>query len=171
MQLIIDNIITGTPSYPSTKLSSLPEGIQVVHILWVSWNSLFLVLFCLIVTLSYGKLVLSKKDGHHYSNSGLASMTHSFPAVTGTAPVSHRVHSFRFKATGDFFFLVRKIHPELTSVADLLFFTWGRFTLREHLYQSSSILYVSHHHSMATDKWCRSVPGAEPGPPKWSGEF
>ena len=57
------------------------------------------------------------------------------------------------------FFLVRKSGPELTAVANLPVFPWGRLSLRQNLHQSSSVLYVGHCHSMAWWVVCRSLPG------------
>lgn len=59
MQLIIDNIVIETPSYPSWKLLSLPKGTIVRYTLsWVPWNWSFLVFFPLMIILPYGELVL-----------------------------------------------------------------------------------------------------------------
>ena len=44
------------------------------------------------------------------------------------------------------------IHCQSSSI-----FAWGRLGPSQHLYQSSSILYVGCHHSMA-DEWSRSAP-------------
>ena len=56
-------------------------------------------------------------------------------------------------------FLVMKIGPGLTSVANLPLFAWRILSLSQHLCQSSSILYVSCHHIMAWWALCRSTPG------------
>ena len=56
---------------------------------------------------------------------------------------------------------VRKIGPELTSVASLPLFTWGRLSLSQHPHQFSSILYVGCCHSMAWCVVCRSTPGKQ----------
>ena len=71
-----------------------------------------------------------------------------------------------------FLLVVKKIGPELTSVAHLplFFFAWGRLSLSSHLCQSSSVLYVGCHHSMAVE-WSKSAPGirtCEPGLLQWT---
>ena len=67
------------------------------------------------------------------------------------------------------FFLVRNIRPELTSVAHLPHFAWGRVSLSQHLCQSSSVFHVGHHHSMSRDEWCRSPPRIQTHEP-WATE-
>ena len=48
-------------------------------------------------------------------------------------------------------------------------FSWGRCLPWANICcQSSSMLYVGHCHSMATDEWHRLHPGTKPGPPKQS---
>ena len=48
------------------------------------------------------------------------------------------------------FFLVRKIGPELTSVANLSLFAWGRLPLIiPNISGSLPLFHVGHHHSMA----------------------
>ena len=61
-----------------------------------------------------------------------------------------------------FFFPPGKIHSELTSIANLPWFSFSLeedFALSWHLCQSSSILYIGHHHNMANHEWWRSTPG------------
>ena len=67
-----------------------------------------------------------------------------------------------------FLFLLKKkkIGPELTSVANPPLFVWGRLCL----WQSSSILYVGHRHSMAWWGVCSSAPRIQTmNPGHWSG--
>ena len=62
-----------------------------------------------------------------------------------------------------YFFLMRKIYPELTSFANLSLFAWGRLSLSSDQCQSSSILYVGCCHSVAWWAVCQSAPGIQTG--------
>ena len=66
---------------------------------------------------------------------------------------------------------VRKIGPELPSVANLPLFAWGRWSLSSYPCQSSCTLYMGCCHSMPSWAGIGLYPGWEPsnpGPPKWN---